>query len=331
MSGSDMVYLPGGEFVMGSDRDYPEERPAHLRRVEGFHIDRTPVTNAQFARFVRETGYVTTAELAPDPADYPGADPDLLVAGSLRFTPPPGPVPLDDFRRWWAYVPGASWRRPQGDGAPAIDDHPVVHLSHHDAKAYARWAGLDLPTEAEWEYAAHGGLRGTRFAWGDQFAPDGRTMANTWHGEFPWQNLDPDGHQRTSPVGSYPANGFGLYDMIGNVWEWTDSPATPSHHAAAVAASPLAAPRSPLLGDPSGRTTTTPASSGPEAATGGAPASCCSPGATPTPGVQPRKVIKGGSHLCAANYCRRYRPAARQAEDVDSATSHLGFRCVRRD
>ncbi len=309
----DMVHVPGGEFVMGSDADYPEERPAHLRRVEGFHIDRTPVTNAQFAQFVRETGYVTTAETAPDPADYPGADPALLVAGSLRFTPPPGPVPLDDYRRWWNYVPGASWRRPQLDDAPAVDDHPVVHVSHHDATAYARWAGLDLPTEAEWEYAAHGGAGGTRFQWGDEFAPGGRAMANTWHGEFPWQNLDPDGHQRTSPVGAYPANEFGLVDTIGNVWEWTDSPATASHHAAVV-----------------GTTTTTATPSGTRAATGGAPASCCSPGGSAAPGAQPRKVIKGGSHLCAANYCRRYRPAARQAEDVDSATSHLGFRCIRR-
>lgn len=317
-----MVHIPGGEFLMGSDTDYPEERPAHLRRVEGFHIDRTPVTNAQFAQFVRETGYVTTAELAPDPADYPGADPALLVAGSLRFTPPSAPVPLDDFRRWWNYIPGATWRRPQSSDARYDDDHPVVHVSHHDATAYARWAGLALPTEAEWEYAAHGGTSGTRFQWGDEFAPGGHVLANTWHGEFPWQNLDPRGHTRTSPVGSYPANGFGLVDTVGNVWEWTDSPATASH-------------RPPVDG------TVTCAEANP------APASCCSPGGTNGggagvagtsgtdrpgggPGTLVRKVIKGGSHLCAPNYCRRYRPAARQAEDADSSTSHLGFRCIRR-
>lgn len=297
----DMVYLTGGQFVMGSDLDYPEERPAHARRVGGFHIDRAPVTTAQFAEFVRETGYVTTAETAPDPADYPDADPDLLVAGSLVFTPPPHWVPLHDFRHWWAYTPGTTWRRPQNDGAPAHDDHPVVHVSLHDARAYAQWAGLELPTEAEWEYAARGGSGGTGFAWGDEFSPGGRVMANTWHGEFPWQNLDPHGHTRTSPVGSYPANGFELIDMIGNVWEWTDSPATASHHQAADG--PATRPGSP---------------------------SCCSPSSAPAPGIQPRRVIKGGSHLCAANYCRRYRPAARQGEDADSSTFHLGFRCIRR-
>ena len=298
----DMVYLPGGEFVMGSDLAYPEERPAHARRVEGFHIDRSPVTNAQFAEFVRDTGYITTAETAPDPADYPGADPALVVAGSLLFGPPEHRVPLDDFRRWWNYVPGTSWRHPQSADAAAVDDHPVVHISHRDATAYAEWAGLVLPTEAEWEFAACGGRGETLYQWGDEFAPDGRVMANTWHGEFPWQNLDPHGHTRTSPVGSYPANGFGLVDMIGNVWEWTDSPATASHHDAATVPGP-----GPVTG----------------------PASCCSPGGA-TPGVHARKVIKGGSHLCAPNYCRRYRPAARQGEDVDSSTSHLGFRCIRR-
>ncbi len=299
----DMVAIPGGEFVMGSDRNYPEERPAHTRRIEGFRIDRTPVTNAQFAEFVRETGHVTTAEIPPDPADYPGADPTLLVAGSLQFTPPAQPVPLDDFRRWWNYVPGTTWRHPQNDGAPAHPDHPVVHVSHADAHAYAHWAGLELPTEAEWEYAARGGADGTRFQWGDELSPGGRVMANTWHGEFPRQNLDPHGHARTSPVGKYPANGYGLLDTIGNVWEWTDSPATDSHHAAARQAGPTATPGA---------------------------GSCCNPGTSTSRSSHTRKVIKGGSHLCAPNYCRRYRPAARQAEDVDSSTSHLGFRCVQR-
>lgn len=298
-----MVPVPAGRFTMGSDHDYPEEAPAHQRDVDGFWMDRTPVTNAQFAAFVAATGHVTTAELSPDPADYPGADPALLVAGSLVFTPSPGPVRLDDARRWWCYVPGIDWRRPQGEGSTALPDHPVVHVSYRDAQAFARWAGKDLPTEAEWEYAARGGGPATRYQWGDELVPDGRLMANTWQGEFPWRSDDPDGFVRTSPVGSYPPNGFGLVDTIGNVWEWTASPATPRH-----------------LGE----------NAGPhgDAAT----AQCCGAGAPTGRGPIPQKIIKGGSHLCAPDYCRRYRPAARQPEDVDSSTSHLGFRCVlRRD
>jgi formylglycine-generating enzyme required for sulfatase activity len=287
-----MVWLPGGEFTMGSDAFYPEEAP--VRRVAvagGFWIDERPVTVGEFRRFVKATGYVTVAERPLDGAEYPDADPKMLVPGSLVFRPSRGPVDLSDVRNWWAYVPDASWERPEG---PASDTytrgrHPVTQVAYEDACAYATWAGKALPTEAEWEYAARGGLDGAAFAWGDEFAPGGLPMANTWQGEFPWQNLLTDGYAGTSPVGSFPPNGYGLFDMIGNVWEWThDEPGTNG------------APRRP----------------------------CC----TPTePGEHiPRRVIKGGSHLCAPNYCLRYRPAARQFEAVDTSTSHIGFRCVLR-
>jgi formylglycine-generating enzyme required for sulfatase activity len=266
---------------MGDDRFYPEERPVRDVEVEPFRIDARAVTVAEFARFVGETGHVTVAERPPDPADYPGADPDLLVPGSLVFHRTDGPVDLRDVRNWWSYVPGASWR----DGR---DDHPVTHVAYEDAAAYAAWAGKELPTEAEWERAARGGLEGAVFAWGDEELPAGRPMANTWQGEFPWQNLLVDGHEGTSPVGSFPPNGYGLYDMTGNVWEWTADPFD-------------------------GAATARP---------------CCAP--DPGAGHIPRRVIKGGSHLCAPNYCLRYRPAARQAESVDSSTSHIGFRCVVR-
>lgn len=286
-----MRWVPPGEFTMGSDHDYPEERPAHRASIDGVWMAAAPVTNAEFAAFVAATGYRTVAEQAPDPADFPGVDPAQLVAGSLVFTPPPGPVPLDDVRRWWTYVPGACWRHPLGPDSDlaGLDDHPVVQVAFGDACAYASWAGLDLPTEAEWERAARGGREGQRYAWGEDLMPAGIPVANTWQGPFPWRSDDPDGFDRTSPVGSYPANPYGLVDLIGNVWEWTTTRAAPSHH--------------------------------------GAPAPCCAPvGASP----MDSKVIKGGSHLCSPDYCRRYRPAARSFEDVDSATSHLGFRCVDR-
>ncbi len=289
-----MVWVPGGEFVMGSDHDYPEERPAHRRTVGGFWMDRAPVTNGQFAAFVAATGHVTTAERHPDPNDYPGADPELLRAGSLVFTPPDRPVPLDDFRRWWTYLPGAHWRRPHGPESVALPDHPVVHVSYDDARAYAHWAGRALPTEVEWEFAARGGRPSTRYAWGEDRLPGGVVQANTWLGEFPWLNRGPHADTLTSPVGAYPANDYGLVDLIGNVWEWTTTPATASHRD-----------------------------------TGAAPSGCCAPGAAGA-GRHAAKVIKGGSHLCAPEYCRRYRPAARQPEEPDSATSHLGFRCIRR-
>ena len=280
-----MVRVPGGEFLMGSDAFYPEEAPVRRAAVDGFWIDEHPVTVAEFRRFVKATGHVTGAERPPDAADYPDADPALLVPGSLVFSPADGPVDLSDFRNWWEWKPGAFWRRPEGPGSNVggRELHPVVHVAYADAVAYARWAGKELPTEAEWEFAARGGLVQNVFAWGDEFAPRGRMMANTWQGEFPMQNTQDDGYERTSPVGAFPANGYGLYDMTGNVWEWTADPFT-----------------------------------GARACHG------------PPPGDIPRQVIKGGSHLCAPNYCLRYRPAARQAESVDTTTCHIGFRCVIR-
>jgi formylglycine-generating enzyme len=285
----DMVELPGGTFRMGSDRFYPEEAPIRDVTVGGFAIDRHPVTVAEFRRFVKETGHVTDAEKAPVAADYPDADPTLLVPGSLVFRRTAGPVPLDDYRNWWAWVPGAQWRHPEGpdSNVGGRERHPVTHVTHADATAYAGWAGKALPTEAEWEYAARGGLDGATFTWGEEFAPRGRMMANTWQGEFPWQNLLLDRYERTSPVETYPPNGYGLYDMAGNVWEWTDDWFT----------------------GPSGT------------------APCCAPAADER---FPRRVTKGGSHLCAPNYCLRYRPAARQGEAIDSSTGHIGFRCVTR-
>jgi formylglycine-generating enzyme required for sulfatase activity len=268
-------------------------------------MDTEPVTVAEYRRFVAATGYVTIAERPLDPADYPEADPTLLVPGSLVFQRSQGPVDLRDYRNWWAYVPGADWRHPEGPGSDwaGRGRHPVTHVAYADADAYAAWAGKELPTEAEWEYAARGGLDGAVYAWGDEFAPGGRLMANTWQGQFPWQNLLTDGYEGTSPVGSFPANGYGLYDVAGNVWEWTCDYFTARH---AVTDS-CCAPRNPRM--------TTPAAG--VAAAG--------------PGPQlPRRVIKGGSHLCAPNYCLRYRPAARQGEAIDTATCHLGFRCVVR-
>jgi formylglycine-generating enzyme required for sulfatase activity len=302
-----MLRIPGGTFRMGSDRHYPEEAPAHRVTVDEFLIDRTPVTNRQFREFVRSTGHVTVAEITPDPKDYPGMLPHMAYAGSLMFLPPDYPVDLRDFSQWWTFAKGAQWRHPYGPGSNirGLDDHPVVHVAFDDALAYAQWAGKDLPTEAEWEFAARGGLDDAEFAWGDEFTPGGRHMANTWQGEFPRQNANADGFERTSPVGAFPPNGYGLYDMIGNVWEWTADWYSPRHHADAAKACCI--PENPRGGREDG-------SYDPR-----------------TSNVKiPRKVIKGGSHLCAPNYCRRYRPAARHAEPVDTSTSHLGFRCVRR-
>jgi formylglycine-generating enzyme required for sulfatase activity len=289
-----MSWVPAGAFAMGSNAFYPEERPVRPAEVEGFWIDRHPVTVAQFARFVGETGYVTVAERPLDPADYPDADPAALVPGSLVFHKTPGPVDLSDVRTWWRYVPGAFWRAPEGPGSTAAgrQRHPVTHIAYEDAAAYARWAGKELPTEVEWERAARGGLEGKVFAWGDEIAPHGRLMANTWQGEFPWQNHRTDGYEGTSPVAAFDPNGYGLYDMTGNVWEWTtDHWGTANGHAGEHA--------------------------------------CCAPGVLPGETIA-RRVIKGGSHLCAPNYCLRFRPAARQGEAVDTSTTHIGFRCVVR-
>src|SRR5215831_2746368 len=230
-----MTWLPGGTFQMGSDRFYPEERPVHRVDVPGFWMDSHPVTAEEFRRFVKATGYVTVAERPLERADYPDADPDLMLPGSLVFHRTPGPVDLRDYRNWWAYVPGACWRHPEGPGSDCRrrERHPVTHVAYEDAQAYAAWAGKELATEAEWEYAARGGLDGAVYAWGDEFAPDGVMMANTWQGEFPWQNLLTDRYERTSPVGAFPPNGYGLYDMTGNVWEWTCDYFAPRHRAEA--------------------------------------------------------------------------------------------------
>ena len=295
---------------MGSDRFYPEEGPVREVRVDGFAIDRGPVTVGQFARFTDETGYLTLAERAPDPAQYPDADPSLLVAGSAVFHPTARPVPLDDPGRWWAYVPGADWRHPWGPRSDNAErrDHPVTHIAYQDAEAYARWAGKELPTEAEWEYAARGGLAEAIFAWGNEPRPGGELMANFWQGDFPWRNTGAKGWRGTTPVGLFPANGHGLYDMTGNVWEWTSDYYSPRGAGSGTVTSACCAP-------PSNPRTETPDES---YDTGG-------------PGAHiPRRVVKGGSHLCAPSYCLRYRPAARQPEAIDTSTSHIGFRCVIR-
>jgi len=303
-----MKWIPGGTFRMGSDQHYEEERPVHRVSVDGFWLDRAPVTNVEFRKFVDATGYVTFPEIPPDPKDYPDALPHMLRAGSLVFTSPNQPVDLRDWSQWWAFTFGANWQQPYGPGSSihGLDDHPVVHVAFQDAEAYATWAGKELPTEAEWEFAARGGLDGAEFAWGDQFNPDGQHRANTWQGAFPFENLKLDGYERTSPVTTFPPNGYDVYDMIGNVWEWTVDWYSPGHE--------------------------------PEA-----PKSCCIPvnprGAREDASYDPcqpkikipRKVLKGGSHLCAPNYCRRYRPAARHAEPIDTSTSHVGFRCVVRE
>ena len=218
-----MIWIPGGVFLMGSDRHYPEEAPAHKVSVGAFWMDRSVVTNREFRAFVEATGYVTLAERPANPSRLPGALPELLAPSSVVFQKAQQRVDLRNHYNWWAYVPGADWRRPQGPGSSieGLDDHPAVHVAFEDAQAYADWAGKELPSEAEWEFAARGGLEAAEYTWGDEFAPGGALMANTWQGEFPWQNLLQDGYEWTAPVGSFPPNGYGLYDMAGNVWEWT--------------------------------------------------------------------------------------------------------------
>lgn len=290
---SELVDLPGGTYRMGSTSFYPDEAPIHTVTVAPFAIERHPVTNAQFAEFVADTGYVTVAERPLDPADYPGVAAADLAPGALVFRPTAGPVDLRDWRQWWHWVPGACWRHPFGPGSSIDDrlDHPVVQVAYPDALAYAAWAGRRLPTEREWEFAARAGSD-TAYAWGDEPAPGGRLMANTWQGRFPYRNDGALGWAGTSPVGTFPANGFGLVDMIGNVWEWTTTVYTRHHQ---------------------------PGEKG-----------CCTPAAPadlrPDPTVS--QTLKGGSHLCAPEYCHRYRPAARSPQSQDSATTHIGFRCV---
>jgi formylglycine-generating enzyme len=305
-----MVWIPGGDFTMGSEEFYPEERPVHRASVDGFWMDESPVTVAQFRRFVKATGHVTTAERAPTREEFPEAPTDMLVPGSLVFVPPAHRVALDDFRAWWAWTPGADWRHPDGPDSTlhGREMHPVTHVSYADAVAYAQWAGKSLPSEAEWEFAARGGLDGARFAWGDEFAPRGRMMANTWQGDFPLENQLLDGYERTSPVGTFPPNGYGLLDITGNVWEWTGSDDTADHRGAVEA----------------------PAESRPTCCGPQRPAALTGAGESAAESEEPRKVVKGGSHLCAPNYCLRYRPAARQGQTLDTSTSHMGFRCILR-
>jgi len=302
-----MVRLPGGTFRMGSDRHYREEAPARRVHVDPFWMDARTVTNAEFAAFVAATGYVTVAERPLNPADYPGARPDLLVPGALVFHMTEGPVDTTVVANWWSYVPGACWRHPEGPASNVAgrEDHPVVQVAFEDAAAYAAWAGKELPTEAEWEFAARGGLDGAEFVWGDELAPGGVHMANTWQGPFPWRNFATDGFERTAPAGSYPPNGYGLYDMAGNVWQWTTdwfSAINPPDEA-----KPCCVPENPR----------------------GGTIEDSYDKLTPQFRI-PRKVVKGGSFLCAPSYCRRYRPAARHPQMVDTGMSHVGFRCIRR-
>lgn len=287
---TELITVPGGAFRMGSERFYPEESPVHEVSVESFSIERHPVTNRQFAEFVSATAHVTVAEQALDPELFPELAPEELIPGALVFRGTDGPVNLRDWRQWWAWMPGACWRHPFGPDSTIDDrlDHPVVQVAYPDAAAYAAWAGRRLPTEAQWEYAAGAGAT-TVYGWGDEVQPDGQLMANTWQGRFPFHNTGALGWVGTSPVGSFPANVFGLSDMIGNVWEWTTTKYSPRHRP------------------------------------GEQQSSCC-PQSTADPSVM--QTLKGGSHLCAPEYCHRYRPAARSSQSQDSATTHIGFRCV---
>ncbi len=292
-----MVWIPGGEFWMGSDDGYQDTQPVHRVQVDGFWMDQTEVTNAQFARFVEESGYVTVAERKPEAADFPGVPPENLVAGSIVFTPPAGDVPLSDHTAWWRYLPGANWRHPEGPEShlDGRTNHPVVHVCWDDAVAYAQWAGKRLPTEAEWELAARGGLERKRYCWGDELLPEGQWQSNIWQGRFPRENTQADGFRATAPVGSFPPNAYGLYDMSGNVWEWCADWYRPEYYRE----SPRRNPQGPTSSfDPL------------------------------EPGT-PKRVQRGGSFLCSDLYCIRYLPGARGKGAPDSGASHLGFRCVR--
>jgi formylglycine-generating enzyme required for sulfatase activity len=305
-----MVWIPGGTFLMGTDETYsfPNERPAHRVHVKGFWIDVHDVTNAEFAKFVEETGYATTAERPVNwedlkkelPPGTPKPDDGALAPGSMVFTATQGPVPLNDLSVWWRWVKGANWRHPEGPGSSieGRENHPVVQVSWYDAAAYAKWAGKRLPTEAEWEYAARGGLEAKRYVWGDEFRPGGRYMANTWQGVFPVQDTGEDGYVGTSPVGSFPANGYGLYDMAGNVWQWCGDWYRVDAYIEAASQN--------VCRDPAG------------------PAESFDPADPYTP----KRVVKGGSFLCNPSYCASYRPSARRGTPPDTGSSHTGFRCV---
>jgi sulfatase modifying factor 1 len=291
------VQIPGGSFLMGSTAFYPDEGPVHERHVDAFELDATPVTNREFAAFVRETSYVTVAEEPLDGEEFTGLSAEDRAPGAMVFRPTLGPVDLRDWRQWWTWVPGARWSEPFGPGSSIADrlDHPVVQVAYRDASAYAAWRGKRLPTEAEWEFAARGGLAATTFAWGDEARPHEKLMANHWQGNFPYRNTGAAGWVGTSPVGTFPPNGYGLYDVTGNVWEWTSTPYAPRHLPPGVAGPPPGA-RPNLLGAPAV--------------------------------AEARRVLKGGSHLCAPEYCLRYRPAARSPQSEDTAMTHIGFRCA---
>jgi formylglycine-generating enzyme required for sulfatase activity len=299
MTPNGMIWIPGGTFLMGCENGYPEEAPPHNVTVTGFYIDRTEVTNLQFARFVDATNYLTIAERHQDPALYPGVPQEKLVPASAVFVQPASLSNLQDFTQWWRYVPGASWRHPEGleTTIEGREDHPVVHIAFEDAKAYAAWAGKSLPTEAQWEFAARGGLDGAFYEWGDEpTGPDGQRLANTWDGRFPNENMTLDGWAGTAPVRSYPPNGYGLHDMSGNVWEWCSDWYSEDTYFRGAQTDPTGPPK-------------------------GSAIDRMSPG-------MPRKVTRGGSFLCSPTYCHRFRPAARILVTPDSSLSHTGFRCV---
>ncbi|MEG9437790.1 formylglycine-generating enzyme family protein [Edaphobacter sp. HDX4] len=311
---SGMAWISGGEFSMGAQEPAGmdmndvgmkatlDSRPVHRVYVDGFFMDRTDVTNAEFERFVKATGYVTVAERKPRPEDYPGAPPENLVAGSVVFSPPDHPVPLNDYFQWWTYVPGANWRHPQGPKSSIAGkgNYPVVQVAYEDAQAYAKWAGKRLPTEAEWEFAARGGLAGKPYVWGDEFKPKGKFMANTYEGHFPDTDTAEDGYMGEAPVGHYAANGYGLYDMAGNVWQWTADWYRPDYYKQLNAMGVARNPHGPNTAwDPS------------------------------EPGNHKKKVHRGGSYLCTDQYCSRYMVGTRGKGDVDTGTNHLGFRCVK--
>lgn len=307
-----MVWISGGQFSMGAQdaTDWNQvgmqatfdSRPIHRVYVHGFFMDRTDVTNAEFARFVKATGYVTVAERKPRAEDFPGAPPENLVAGAVVFAPPDHPVSRDNHYQWWSYVPGANWRHPTGpkSNLKGRDNYPVVSVAYEDAEAYARWAGKRLPTEAEWEFAARGGLSGKPYVWGDEFRPQGRWMANTYQGFFPIRDSGDDGYTGLAPVAQYPPNGYGLYDMAGNVWQWTRDWYRPDYYATLSAGGGVA--RNPV-----------------------GPGSSFDPS---EPG-QAKKVQRGGSFLCTDQYCSRYMVGTRGKGEVSTGTNHLGFRCVR--
>ena len=295
--GVGMNWIPAGKFTMGSNDGQPDEKPLHDVKLKGFWMDRYEVTNNQFEKFVEATRYVTTAERAPDPALFPGAPKENLVPGSVVFTPPEQVISLNDHMQWWKYVPGASWRHPQGPQSDlnGLGEHPVVHVSYDDAEAYAKWAGKRLPTEAEWEYAARGGLEQNPYPWGRERFPKGLWMMNIWQGVFPKENKREDGFHFSAPVGSFPPNGYGLHDMAGNVWEWVADWYRHDYYSK----SPRENPKGPSDSfDPD------------------------------EPGLQ-KRISRGGSYLCSDMYCKGYRPSARMKCTPDTGLSHTGFRCAK--